>query len=480
MIFNSVIVGSGGGGTGATVMAKAIGDTYHYGEGAKVILTPTGLVYSSGYSSAAAATSSSNQNATFKGDGGCLLSRNKATFMSKASGNHGGNNTISYFTVTYDDDLSNMFVTQSFSGENGTFQIADYRDDNIVIASQFKAGYYETNDYQLGYGSIDKTTGTYSSIVSAAQSGERQFMAYAGKHALIRAKGTAIQFADDYTATAFSAGASSHLLIPSKYNNAWYGINNTSVYVWGSSSASYTFSGGNYSTTQTTGVLPLDDDWTYLFWLNNDSKVFDIVRVNRNASAWSLTALPQPSNLIHTVDSRAYSNLSVPDMRCKDYGDYVEIFYMPHKVTSGSQLMCELAHFKFYKSTETLERLPDVLTGAGASWGDTTWCLGVQVNWQDKLVSALVYNLNSASPYISATAYIAKYDSTAGIYKYCAYPYLKENFYNGCMTGVVKENKGVNAIGDWILEVETVEDPEYIFDNTGILYGMEVTINPGI
>lgn len=478
MIFNSVIVGSGGGGTGATVKAKAIGDTYHYGEGVKVILTPTGLVYSSSYKDSGVLTNANQASLNFQPNNGGVLTRTQARFFNKWDRNDPG---YTQLYATYGEDFSNYTgVMNVNTGGSGThFVLADYRDDNTPIGTQMSITNYWPCDY-IGMGVINRSTGSYTQSVAAGGSrpgGAR--CCYANKHGCLD-NGYAVEFDSNYAATRWQV-ANNRGTLPSYFNGSWYGISGTSVYPWGSSTASYTFTPGTYEYGTTFPWYPVDDEWTYLFWLNNSSSRYEFVKINKSSnSAWTITALTQPNLEISGVESDNSSREFMPVIKCKDFGDYVEIFYMSVRA-KAPDLTSEVAHFKFIKATETLERLPDVFTGAGANWSTNTWTDGMQVNWQDRLVSLAVSSIDYAtSPYHQCRVYVAKYDEDAGIYKYYVYSYTKENFYPGCMTGLVKENKGVNVIGDWILEVETIEDPEYIFDNSGVLYGMEVTINPGI
>lgn len=485
MIFNSVIVGSGGGGTGATVMAKAIGDTYLYEEGAKVILTPTTLVYGDTIARSAAMTNPEQLNYGLQVNSGGPLTRTSAYFNAKWNWNNPGD-TI--FSATFNEDLSNFTASTGIHTSSGTgIFLADYRDDNAVIGLRMNTSSYDFCEVQ-GMGTINRNTGAYSQAASA--SGLRLEgikISYAGKHASC-GRGL-IVYDDAYNATYWRCpnSSDSYSNFATKFNGTWYGF-------WGyhysgyknvadidTSTLTYEFDAGSYNIGNATPVIPLDDDWTYLLWYNNGSSRWEIVRLNKSTTAvWTLTSLTQPNEMLSSADYGTVNTRMTPCFKCKDYGDYVEIFFMSYYVQPLDTPTSEVAHFKFYKATETMKRLSDVFQGISGDWAAGTYCAGLQVNWQDKLIALATYTRTNTSPYYSNRIYVAKYDEDAGIYKYYAYLYDKENFYDGCMTGVVKENKGVNVIGDWILEVETVEDPDYIFDNSGVLYGMEVTVNPGI
>lgn len=487
MIFNSVIVGSGGGGTGATVMAKALGDTYHYGEGAKVILTPTGILYSGTVSSAKNLTNANQADYTIQPNS--LGPLTKTSFRFDSKWDRSGAGYVSLVT-TYKEDLSGFTATltsNSGGGDSYYYTLADYRDDAAIIGLQMNVSNDWAPNYK-GMGVVDRDNGSYTQVVGAGSGSAFRpggaIISYAGKHASTW-YGGAMYYDDSYNGYAWNWDGTSYAIIPSYFNGSWYGIRSSSVYPWGSSTSAYSFTSSTYNMGISHPVIPLDDEWTYLFWLNNNSGRYEIVRVNKStSSAWTLTSLSQPNTLISSVDLGSNGTVFRPGIKCKDYGDYVEIFYMAvyAKAAGAETPTSEVAHFKFYKATETLERLPDVFTGIGADWDNTytTFSMGIQVNWQEKLIALVTSTRTSTSPYNYFFVYITKYDGTVGVYKYCAYPRDRQYYYNSSITGIVKENKGVNPLGDWILEVETVEDPDYIFDNSGILYGMEVTVNPGI
>lgn len=120
--------------------------------------------------------------------------------------------------------------------------------------------------------------------------------------------------------------------------------------------------------------------------------------------------------------------------------------------------------------TQNLANLPAAIesipTGGGGG-GDTVEVKAVGTSSAvagDKVI--LIPTTNPTEPYEK-------------MYPYYAYPNQTTNYTLEAITGFVKSNKGVNPYGDTILEVETVQDPSYIWTNVNVLIGMSVTVTEG-
>ena len=135
---------------------------------------------------------------------------------------------------------------------------------------------------------------------------------------------------------------------------------------------------------------------------------------------------------------------------------------------------CKVAHFRFTKATDTLERLPDVFPEVDGY----VYTGGLSVNWEQGLISICLVSSYGYSNSKYAL-FVKKITNAAEEYPYFAYEPVTENFQGSSITGFVKSNKGTDALGNTILEVETVQDPDYVWDPVGVLIGMNVTVNKG-
>lgn len=108
-----------------------------------------------------------------------------------------------------------------------------------------------------------------------------------------------------------------------------------------------------------------------------------------------------------------------------------------------------------------------IIVGTGGGGGDTVDAKAVGTSSAtagDKVI--LIPTTNASEEYEK-------------MYAYLAYPNQTTNYETDAITGIVKSNKGTNAYGDTVLEVETVQDPDYIWTNVNVLIGMSVTITEG-
>lgn len=121
-------------------------------------------------------------------------------------------------------------------------------------------------------------------------------------------------------------------------------------------------------------------------------------------------------------------------------------------------------------ATQNLTNLPNAILSipsGGGGGGETVEVKAVGTSSAvpgDKVI--LIPTTNPTEPYEK-------------MYPYYAYPNQTTNYTLEAITGFVKSNKGVNPYGDTVLEVETVQDPSYIWTNIDVVIGMTVTVTEG-
>ena len=464
-----------GGGGGDTVDVKAVGDTASYDEGDKVILTPTEHLFDTTtyyYSTTISSTATQYKN-VYCPVNGMILD------YTKAIGIYGNrNNTRGNIQLLWND--AHTAVTGSFTdtGTYVTYISPEYRTGNHWAVSS-QAGYEsEVNDSNavLGY----YRDGVFSQVFTGqATIGTAFINDFATQNGTVYNMKTGISYNVPSSQTPYQ--------FPVKYNGTWYiaccgrysaqqgifAFNDLSTKVYDFSGWNY-YSGGIYNKW----MQFVDDDVDYILACpQNEGYLWKFFKINKNSTAWSVTHLSDVSSALQECYNRDNATLeSIHNnvtINCKDYGEYVEMFVSGYKwgynANGGGN---KVGHFKFYKATDTIERLPDVFPEIDGY----EYAGALSVNWELGLISICLSNYEGTRGY---ALYVKKFDDLATAYPYYAYPNSKDYYYKDSITGFVTENKGVDALGNTVLEVETVQDPDYHWNPVGRVIGMNVTVNEG-
>lgn len=519
MIFNTVQFGGG-----ARIDVKAVGDATSAVVGDKVILIPTedlfwdDTIYGGNYDTG---NTASAQGWIIQSYLGGLLSSSKFEAYPAFKGSTSSSNLVraAYFYNNLDESNPALVtsthvssLTSSSSTTTRTFTLVDYRDSFHFAVYGTYGGYNQPyyNPQTVGrvLDNVYSPIGNTPSIILGNSSGFPAAFSYVDGHISYTYNYGEIS---DTGVTWYLLGALSgnyrNAAIPVKYNGTWYVImsgsqfSDSGSYVvgeyfpWGTTSSSYSYpSGGTYvycdnSSLMTfscylNNVVYIDDDTEY-FWIGSgtyNSTTWALWRLVKSPTTWKFEALPEATAMLHEVVSNnntisfSYNIEDWFNLCCKDRGDYVEIITAP-QYKNLSENPTVIGHFILDKASGNMTRLPDVLKWSEVESSLQRVC-GLQVNWEIGLVAICLCNQTASSQgAIKYYSYVRKLDSVPKIYKYYGYPNTKANYYTDAITGFVRANKGVNEIGDTVLTVETIEDPDISWDNRGILYGMEITIN---
>lgn len=442
---DSIPTGSGG---GSEVEAKAFG-TELYSKGDKVILTPTTII--------------SADNVLYNYDSSAfpmwyeptrissLLNYEKA-YLYFNSWNAGYNHER-LLTLTW--NATRDAITGATSSPGATFYYVEYRDP--VKLAAYKNG----NDYSIGImnDSTFISSGVLANVI--AHNVSKPFT-YINKHFVCYDASKRGVVNDDGSITWYNNGrlSSGAFAVPSYYNGNWYIIHSGSVYPFmgDDTAASFSYSGA----TGMDVYHAVDDEGTYFIC---GATMYKIIK---NNTAWSRQELSAPTITL----GKAFIDTTTRNVicKCKDFGDYVDIYGSSGTFGYAQGEGSRVAHFKFYKSTETLERLADIFLDVEDK--DGYMMTDLQVNWDLGLISLgiLNYNHDASYPY----AYIKKINYDAGIYKYYAYKSEKSNYFDKSITGFVKENLGANEYGDVTLKVKATEDTNYEWSNIGKVFGFDI------
>ena len=434
-IINQISIGTGGG-SGTEVEARAFG-TEEYTENDKVILTPTDIISADdvlyNYSSSSFAMWYEPIRIS------SLLNYEKA-FLYFNSWNAGYNHER-LLTLTWNGTRDAISGSTSSPGPH--FYYVEYRD-NIKLAAYRSGGTY---DYQFDIGIMNDSTFISSGVVAGyADYGAKPFT-YINKHFVCYDASKRGIVNDDGSITWYNNGrlGSSAFAVPSYYNGNWYIIHSGSVYPFtgDDTTASFSYSGA----TGRDVYHAVDDEGTYFIC---GATMYKIIK---NNTTWSRQELSSPT--IELKKAIIDTNSKYVIYKCKDFGDYVDIYGSSGTFGYAQGEGSRVAHFKFYKSTETLERLADIFLDINDK--DGYMMTDLQVNWDLGLISLgiLNYNHDASYPY----AYIKKIDYNANLYQYYAYTSQKSNYFNESITGFVTENLGRDENGNIVLKVQTTIDP---------------------
>lgn len=467
MIFNSVIAGTGGGGTVEPVEAKAVGSVTGAVEDDKVILIPT-EIFAGGiiYDSYSYSVSGSSVPKTFQTGFEITLADTMRMYL-----NYSNATTYSTLEYKWNSDYSSFTRSETVMGE-ALAKCVNYRDSLRFTQRVAREGIT-----YVGY-TVD---GEYLEFNLNGQYRTPQTIDYVSGY---------FKCTSEYDTNLYQLTPSGLVSIPapnyysrdpfmSKYNDTWYVVNGLGVYVAGTNTKAFDYSGfypnnGFYGRR----CQYVDNDVDYLFQYNTTKNMWEFKRIDKASTGWGETVLPSVTSALNAcadgLDPSNWQYMSWPVLICKDFGDYVEMYVYSSHFSSSTQ---KLAHFIFTKATETIERLPDVFSDISGDWE----VISANVNWDEGLACIdLTSSYGSANPKTFMHC-VKKLDDMAGIYKYYAVENVKGNYLpSKSITGFVKSNEGPNELGDVVLKVNTAEDPNYIWTPpVDIIFGMNVTVNEG-
>lgn len=462
MIFNTVILGGAGG--GSIIEAKAIGETVSFSEGDKVLLTPTADLFDSkmySYEFDGAGTQSPTTMSGHEG-GSCgsqlsyLDTKNNAIIVARTQNFH-------IASLVWSPDRES--VTGSTANDYTGFMYTCYNNPNFQPASLASSN---SNGALSGRTIGVVVDGVYNSLYNIFNSAsclgitsiDRFVKCYTGTG---NAYKDLIRINEDMTVSYHYVDDGRNVMA-SKYNGAWYIVGHGAIYDLTETQA-FKMSGRTYN-----GVYYFFDDEGDYFLEFKGSLRFK--KITKGPSAWTESELTSCSEAINAC---LKDPGTPPNWSAKDFGDHVEMFIVGDLF--GYDAGNKVAHLIFDKATETFTRLPDVFIEIP----DTFTRAGhLQVNWKEGLISVEVSYRISDRGGDHFGIFIKKLDKPFDIYKYNAYTNSKDNYYKDTITGFVKENKGVNELGDTVLSVETTEDPNGApWTNEGVVFGMGVTVNEG-
>lgn len=463
-----------GGGGGDTVDVKAVGDTASYDEGDKVILLPTDytVVDSTAYGNNLQTSTGTPRRTPFIMQG-CVLD------YTKGIGYYAYGYSTMRETLTWNADKTSVSRENQNGGEHRDNDVCyvEYDDGNnyaALVASLNYSRNQPEGDVTLGR----YINGTFSGSMVASNNAASNL---AFKNNWAAGNGSVYDLS---TNTAYNISSGSIMQVPMRFNNTWYivdGQTNGGVYALTDTTTKvYDFSGWTYEGyTTNQKFIFIDDNADYLMVnTSTDSNALSwkFMKMTKNTTAWSATELTSvTSAIMGVVNPTGTTNVNLVklSLQTKDFGTYVEIFAVSKLFGSSG---CCVAHFIFDKTSDTITRKADVFPELAYRY-DT--CLQLSVNWQLGLISAMLVYPDTSYGLLQSGLYIKKFDELASIYPYYAYTNKITNYSEDAITGFVTENKGVDALGNTVLEVETVQDPDYHWTNVGRVIGMNVTVNEG-
>lgn len=465
---NSIPTGGGG---GSTVDVKAVGVTTSYVEDDKVILIPTDNLYDTTvYSYDTTVSHSSSTRYTYKPLNGCILD------YSKALGIFGTRSiTSGYIQLLWSSDKASVTGSWTPTGATVTYISPEYKSGNHW-AVRADAGYEHVSESTNDIGTY--LDGVFTTIVSNPVKSSSDviflgdFCASQGRVYNLKA-GT----------TFYKTGQDTPYQFPVKYNNNWYvavcGRYEQGIYAFNDSSTRvYPFTGWDYysNSNYDKHMQFVDDNVDYILACPNTTNMWEFYKIDKNNTSWTATNLTDvTAELTRCFNTFGSSNTRDDAIiNCKDFGEYVEMFvsglYWGYNESGGGN---KVGHYRFYKATDTLEKLPDVFMDIDGY----NYAGPLSVNWELGLISIGLTNYQSSTA--KYDLYVKKFDEISKVYPYYAYENLKDYYYSDSITGFVKSNKGVDALGNTILEVECTEDPNHSWNPPQVIIGMEVTVNEG-
>lgn len=470
MIFNSVIAGTGGGGTVEPVEAKAVGSTTSAVQKDKVLLIPTDIIFDD----------------TLYDCGNNFgydwyvppVYPGYVTDYTKVNGwlNRYYVSDEAYFTGYWNSTVS-AFSSTSTAGF--TVYCPEYLDDEGIAVRLNTGTSARVSVNSLGILQND----VFTPLLTLNYSNERVAFNYINKHFV------ASNYVGEVNngSITYRQATDKYSLFVSKLNNDWYYVHNQTVYSLSTGESAFSFSRpwGQYVDES---LFYLDDNVDYIAMIGDGSSQQGIYKIDKSSSTWTATLLTQSVSVLNSAikgglltRNNSSSNGNSVFLHSKDFGTYVEIYLTTNEFgydTYGNGN--KVAHFKFDKATDTLTRLADVFYDVDTSTIDYNAVNCVQVNWNLGMISMNVMNFSGSSATKRYAIFVKKFDNLAGVYKYFAFTPEKGNYYpDQSITGFVKSNEGTDGLGNTVLKVNTAEDPDYEWTNIDIVFGMNVTVNEG-
>lgn len=473
MIINSVIVGAGGGPAVVPVDVKASLATQSATVNDKVTLIPSNTIYGSeAFSTVADFTNYRYHNKAMGSFFGGYISLDGFNIGSVYnSSNHSGYGYTRAYRSTFNSDVS------GFATVSTTY---DYYYDSPLNSYGFNLGVRQAyNGYSknyTGFGVI--SNGTLQILYTSSTN---YYMQQLGP-CIILPSGTLY-----YNGSTMSVVSIPYPSYATKYNGEYY-------YVQGFSSANnkvYKASDGSQLADITIadrgksyiyGITAIDDNGDYYLFnapdLTSAMGGCWVFKLNKSSSTWTEDQMSQATAVFESCFNRiGESTESISDFpryvaQTHDFGDYCDIFVASTNWGyDSSNNGNKVAHLRFTKATETMERLADVFYDVD----DITGCTSLSVNWEQGLIGIVgVYSGTQNK------VYVRKLDSIAEVYPYTALTSDRGNYTKDAIVGFVAENKGPDSMGSTVLSVNTTEDPtKEPFSNVGKIIGMNVIVNEG-
>lgn len=270
-----------------------------------------------------------------------------------------------------------------------------------------------------------------------------------------------------------------------KYNGEYYAVqgdssSNTKVYKASTGEVVSGITIRNRAANRAIGITAIDDNGDYYIYRNIYNSVGTYAfKLNKSGSEWYEEDLEQASGVFascftgineYTFVAADYAPSYVAQTH--DFGAYCDVFIA--STTWGynsSNNGNKVAHLRFTKATQTMERLADVFYDVD----DIVGVVSLSVNWEQGLI-AIVGVVNSTTDKV----YVRKLDSIAEVYPYTALTSDRGNYTKDAIVGFVAENKGPDMMGSTVLSVNTTEDPtKEPFSNLNKVIGMNVIVTGG-
>lgn len=466
-------------GGGQTVIAKAVVGTQSYGVDDKVILVPTGILYTDQIATASSTnvTGTTTDVSMFKGFG--FLDHHSVVAPLFTYYYNTSPVPVVVAFCYWNDSYSGFSTVDLESSQpeiyNRYYNINYDGDQRIALKGTIE---YYWNVHPIWYNAMG-VLGANNSFVELWSLGD----GYTGLNVdcvanfiKIRDRGGSNRvywYDPDDTPHSYYSGYRN--TVPSKYNGNWYFIDQSGVKpVTDTSTTAYSVSG--YITYTDYWCNMFFDDNVDYFWEWSGDWLFR--KINKTDTTWTVTS---DTRIAGEYKSCSRTGTFTHDsflIHSKDHGDTVESFVTSSDFGYDRQAGVgnKVAHFIFTKATETVERLPDVFPEIPDSY---TNCGSLQVNWAAGLIGVTVKYKVGNTDY--CRLYVKSLNDLAGIYKYYAYPNDRCYYYKESITGFVTDNQGVNPLGDTTLEVATVEDPNADpWTNIDIVFGMSIIVNEGV
>ncbi len=479
------------GGGGDTVMVRGVAGTELYDTDDKVILIPTGDLYSD-YTATWGANNRSISGRYWENSGFGLLDYNVVQAILCPYGSNSVTPLFSQIKATWNSSYTD-FSNVATSTASVTYPFYDvYYTNKYTFAFKSTELHWSMPRYS-SLGLID-SEGVFRSFITFSSGFEGAASGYAGdavdKFVKVSTRNLSpyIYYVNDSGSVSWVNTSVSNS-IPSKYNGNWYIIkgNSNGIAALSDPSTPVYNCTGFFTYTDGWGIRFFDDSVDY-FWeycYQNGVNTWYFRKITKSDSGWSIANLPLVASAYFSSLQGGYLGPGFTEgtgnwrMRSKDHGTTVESFLVGGAFGYDSQGNGnKVAHFIFNKATDTVTRLPDVFLDIPDTY---TECADLQVNWDLGLIAVTVAYFNSPDTTHHCAIYVKKLESMAGYYKYYAYPNKKQYYLNNSLTGFVTSNEGADALGNTVLEVSTVENPtDPPWSNVGIVFGMDIVVYKGV